>query len=172
MSVATTLQGRAVGWIASGVLLLALGAWCWIKGADHVQQQWASERARRSLTLARIDSRSAQLTTQVVTEYVDRIKVIHAAGQTVIQEVPVYVDQHADAACAVPDAFVRLWNGANRGQLPDAARPADASASAVVLSDIARQHGVEASQCRETEQQLSSLQDWIRQQAAAYAEAE
>ncbi|MBB5192082.1 hypothetical protein HNQ50_002819 [Silvimonas terrae] len=82
------------------------------------------------------------------------------------------MDQNADAACIVNVGFVRVWNRANRGELSGSAGPADAAASAIVLSDIATQHSVEASQCRETEQQLTGLQDWIRKQQAVHAEAQ
>ena len=171
MSWLTTLQSRAVELILIALLALTLGAGCWFSGAGHVQQQWDNERSQRTLAITTLGKKSAEISTQVVTEYVDRIKVIREAGQTLIKEIPVYVDQNADAACPVPDGFVWLWNGANRGQLPASARAADASAGDVVLSDIARQHGIEASQCRENEQQLTSLQGWIRQQEAAHAEA-
>ncbi|MDR3429680.1 hypothetical protein [Silvimonas sp.] len=166
------LQTRLAGWLAIALLVIAFGAYCWVQGADHVQQQWSDERGQRAITALTTGKRSAEITTRVVTEYVDRIQVIREAGQTLIKEIPVYVDQKADAACVVPDGFVRLWNGANRGELPRPAGVADASASAVVLSDIAAEHSLEATECRETGQQLLSLQDWINRQRALHAETE
>ena len=172
MTALTDLQRRLMGWALVGLMLIASGTYCWVRGADHVHAQWDDERAKRNTTVLKVNKASAQVTTQVVTQYVDRVRTIREAGQTIIKEVPVYVDQKADVACPVPDGFVRLWNGANRGVLPGSAGSADAPASAVVLSDIAAQHSVEASQCRETEQQLSDLQDWIRKQQAIHAEAQ
>lgn len=150
-------------WLALAVLVAAACAVAWFKGAAHVHDQWDLETARRDKAIAERQVRVANAITTVVTRYVDRIKVVREVGETIIQEVPVYVTQDADRRCPVPAGFVRLWNGANRGELPAPDGSADEAASAVVLSDIATQHGREAEQCRATEEQLIALQDAVRE---------
>ncbi len=51
------------------------------------------------------------------------------------------------------------------GDIPEAARIANETASTVKISDIAAQKVIESTICRETEQQLVSLKDWVKEQA-------
>lgn len=150
-----------------GLLAVAIAGFGWVKGAAHVQIRWDLETADRNRIQAEHQVRVANRITTTVTRYIDRVRIIREAGETIIREVPVYVTEEADRRCLVPDGFVRLWNGANRGELPNPvpapAGAADEAASAVVLSDIAAQHGREARQCRETEEQLINLQDALRE---------
>jgi hypothetical protein len=135
----------------------------WLQGAAHVQIRWDLADARRDAAVAKRQVRVADKVAAVVTRYVDRVQIVREAGETIIKEVPVYVTQDADRRCTVPAGFVRLWNGANRGELPAPDGAADEAASAVVLSDVAGQHGREAEQCRAVEEQLIALQDAVRE---------
>lgn len=150
-------------WLAMVLLVAAACAVAWFKGAAHVQDEWDLADARRDKAIAERKLRVADKVSVVVTRYVDRVQVVREAGETIIREVPTYVTENADRDCPVPDGFVRLWNGANRGELPAPDGAADEAASAVVLSDIATQHGREAKQCRETEEQLIELQNAVRE---------
>jgi hypothetical protein len=150
-------------WLALALLLAATAGAGWVKGAANVHTAWDLADARREAATAKRQVRVGNAVAAVVTRYVDRIQVVREAGQTIIQEVPVYVSQDADHHCPVPAGFVRLWNGANRGELPAPDGPADAAASPVVLTDIAAQHGREAEQCRAVEEQLIALQDAVRE---------
>lgn len=149
--------------IAVALLVAAAGLTGWVKGAAHVQDEWDLADALRDKSIAERKLRVADKVATVVTRYVDRVQIVREAGETIIKEVPVYVTQEADRRCPVPAGFVRLWNGANRGELPTPDGAADEAASAVVLSDIAAQHGREAKQCRETEEQLIELQNAVRE---------
>lgn len=150
-------------WLAMALLVAAACAVAWFKGAAHVHDAWDLADARRDKAIAERKVRVADKVAAVVTRYVDRVKIVREAGETIIKEVPVYVTQDADRRCPVPAGFVRLWNGANRGELPAPDGSVDEAASAVVLSDIAAQHGREAEQCRATEEQLIALQDAVRE---------
>lgn len=150
-------------WLAMALLVAAACALAWLKGASHVHDQWDLADARRDAASAKRQVRVAGKVAAVVTRYVERVKVVREAGETIIKEVPVYVTQDADRRCPVPAGFVRLWNGANRGELPAPDGSVDEAASPVVLSDIAAQHGREAKQCRATEEQLIELQNAVRE---------
>ena len=71
---------------------------------------------------AAIRERRAQATVKVVTQYVDRVRVVREKGETIIKEVPVYVPVQADAACTINRGFVRLHDAAAAGELPEPAR--------------------------------------------------
>ena len=143
------------------VLAAALVGVGWVKGASHVQAEWDAEVVKQSLTAARVEKAQAQATAQVVTEYVDRVKIVRQAGETIIKEVPVYVPAQADAACVVPRGFVRLHDAAAQGVVPEPAGNSDAAPAGVALSAVAGTVAENYTACRANAEQLSALQSWI-----------
>lgn len=145
------------------VLAAALVGVGWVKGASHVQAEWDAEVVKQSLTTARVEKAQAQATVQVVTEYVDRVKIVRQAGETIIKEVPVYVPAQADAACVVPRGFVRLHDAAAQGVVPEPAGNSDAAPAGIALSAVAGTVAENYTACRANAEQLSALQSWILQ---------
>ena len=88
-------------WLAVAALAVALIGFGWIKGAGHVQAQWDAAIQQQALQAAAIRERQAQATVKVVTQYVDRVRVVREKGDTIIKEVPVHVPAQADAACTI-----------------------------------------------------------------------
>ena len=111
--------------------------------------------------------RQAQATVKVVTQYVDRVRVVREKGDTIIKEVPVYVPVQADAACTINRGFVRLHDAAAAGELPEPARDADAAAAGIALSAVAGTVATNYQTCHENAEQLRVLQAWIAEVAAA-----
>jgi len=103
---------RLLALTAFGVALIGFG---WIKGASHVQARWDAAIQQQALQTAAIRERQAQATVKVVTQYVDRVRVVREKGETIIKEVPVYVPVQADAACSINRGFVRLHDAAAAG---------------------------------------------------------
>jgi len=133
----------------------------WLKGADHVQGQWDAATGKKALQVATVEKDQAEATVQVVTEYVDRVKIVRQAGETIIKEVPVYVSAQADAACLVPRGFVRLHDAAAQGVVPEPAGNSDAAPAGVALSAVAGTVAENYTACRENAEQLIALQSWI-----------
>lgn len=105
----------------------------------------------------------AQLSQRVVTEYVDRVRVVQERGKTIIKEVPTHVTATADAACPVPVGFVRLHNSAAQNMpLDPAPGNPDAPAPGVALSTVASTVADNYTTCHATAAQLNALQDWVR----------
>jgi hypothetical protein len=104
---------------------------------------------------------------RIVTHYVDRVQIVHATGQTILQKVPVYVPASADAACIVPAGFVRLHDAAAQSTMPAPAGPADAQASGVGLSAVAGTVVDNYTTCHAIAEQLTALQDWVRVNSGA-----
>ena len=73
---------RLLALTALGVALIGFG---WIKGASHVQAQWDAAIQQRTLQAAAIRERQAQATVKVVTQYVDRVRVVREKGDTIIK---------------------------------------------------------------------------------------
>lgn len=148
-------------WLAIVLLAAALIGFGWIKGAGHVEAQWDAAVQQQILQAAAIRERQAQATVKVITEYVDRIRLVREKGDTIIKEVPVYVPVQADAACTIHRGFVRLHDAAAAGELPEPARDADAAAAGIALSAVAGTVAANYQSCHENAEQLRALQVWV-----------
>ena len=71
------------------LLSAALVGFGWVKGAGHVQAEWDAAVAKQSLQVVVVQKRQAEATVQVVTKYVDRVKIVRETGATIVKEVPV-----------------------------------------------------------------------------------
>ncbi|MEA9491639.1 hypothetical protein [Xanthomonas campestris] len=150
------------------VILLALIALL-VGGCVWQEQRVSTAQRERKQALdakaAAIAERdSAKASTKIVVEYVDRVQIVREAGATITREIPIYVTQKADAACAIPAGFVRLHDAAATGQPagPSTGDP-DAPAAGITLSAVAGTVADNYTSCHATAAQLSALQDWIDQ---------
>ena len=160
----TKLLPSWVMWLALAVLVAAATGWGWVKGAASVQAEWDAERAVQTIAVLRVEVKQAEVTERVVTQYVDRVRTVREAGETIIKEVPVHVPAQCDADGRLPAGWRVLHDAAASGQPADAARAADAQPVApdTAAATVARNYGT----CRETAEQLTALQQWVREQAA------
>ena len=155
---------RLLALVALGVALIGFG---WIKGASHVQAQWDAAIQQQALQTAAARERQAQATVKVVTQYVDRVRVVREKGDTIFKEVPVYVPVQADAACTINRGFVRLHDAAAAGELPEPARDADAASAGIALSAVAVTVAANYQTCHENAEQLMALQVWVKDTATS-----
>ena len=153
--------------LALAALAVALIGFGWIKGASHVQARWDAAVQQQSLQTAAVRQRQAEATVKVVTQYVDRVRVVREKGDTITKEVPVYVPVQADAACTINRGFVRLHDAAAAGELPEPARDADAAPAGVALSAVAGTVAANYQTCHATAEQLRALQVWVGEMKAA-----
>ena len=157
---------RPYRWLAIAALAVALTGLGWVKGAGHVQSQWDAAVHQQTLQIAAVRQRQAEATVQVVTRYVDRVRVVREKGDTIIKEVPIYVPVQADAACTINRGFVRLHDAAAAGELPEPARDTDAAAAGVALSAVAGTVAANYQTCHENAEQLRALQAWVNENEA------
>ncbi len=151
--------------LALTVLGVALVGFGWIKGASHVQARWDAAVQQQTLRAATVRQKQAEATVKVVTQYVDRVRIVREKGATIIKEVPVYVPVQADAACTINRGFVRLHDAAAAGELPEPARDADAAAAGIALSAVAGTVAANYQTCHENAEQLRALQAWVERVA-------
>jgi hypothetical protein len=133
----------------------------WHYGASQVQAAWDTAKQNQERVVITTQLRDAVATVQVVTKYVDKVRIVRERAKAIIKQVPIYVTQQDDDHAVINSGFVRMWNASNSGLPPDAPGAADAQASGVKLSEVAEQHSIEASYCRELEEQLTALQGWL-----------
>lgn len=148
-------------WLAVAALAVALIGLGWVTGAGHVQAQWDAAAQQQNLVIAAVRQRQAEATVQVVTQYVDRVRVVREKADTIIKEVPVYVPVQADSACTINRGFVRLHDAAAAGELPEPARDADAAPAGLALSAVAGTVAENYQTCHENAEQLRALQAWV-----------
>ncbi|MGI0658036.1 hypothetical protein ACRCOP_09295 [Pseudomonas aeruginosa] len=129
-------------------------------GEGRVTAAWDAERQAAKLAAAQTATTQAEVTTTVVTQYVDRVQVVKERGKDIIKEVPIYVS--SAAACDLPGGFRVLHDAAAQGELPDPAGVADAPAASV--EDAATTVVENYSTYHEVAEQLRALQQWVNQQ--------
>ena len=160
----TKLLPPWVMWLALAILVAAATGWGWVKGAASVQAEWDAERAAQTITVLRVKVAQAEVTERVVTRYVDRVRVVREQADAVIREVPIYVPQSCDADGRLPAGWRVLHDAAASGGAADPSTVAHAQPVApdTAAETVARNYGT----CRETAEQLTALQQWVREQAA------
>jgi len=154
-----------VTWVALAALVTAAAGWGYVRGARSVQADWNAATAEQSSVVARVRVAQAQVTERVVTQYVDRVRTVREQADTIIREVPVYVRETCDADGRLPAGWRVLHDAAASGQPADPARAADAQPVApdTAADTVARNYLT----CRETAEQLTALQQWVREQGRA-----
>jgi hypothetical protein len=124
---------------------------------DAREAEMASLRAANASLALQV--KQAAATERVVTKYVDRVKVVEGRTRTIIKEVPVYVP--ADSPL-LPPGYRVLHDAAAEGVIPDPARIADAAPVPAqdAASGVIDNYGT----CHANAEQLTALQEWIREQ--------
>jgi hypothetical protein len=146
---------------------VVLGAACvaggYVQGSAHVTAKWNAQKAATAAAVATVQAKQADVTTQVVTKYVDRVQVVREQGKTITQQVTKYVPLSAPA---LPYGFRVLHDAAATGMpLPDSAIGLDGPA--VAAADAASTVVANYTDCRAEYEKLKSLQDWVQSEQAA-----
>jgi hypothetical protein len=162
----TKLLPPWVMWLALAILVTAATGWGWVKGAASVQAEWNAERAAQTITVLRVKVAQAEVTERVVTQYVDRVRIVRETADAIIREVPVYVPAQCDPDGRLPAGWRVLHDAAASGGAADPATVAHAQPVApdAAAETVTRNYGT----CRETAEQLTALQQWVREQAAVH----
>jgi len=140
----------------------------YMEGAISNQAEWKAKVAALQVEVAKKETISANITTEVITKYVDRVKIVKEKGNVIIKEIPTYITKTDDAKCVVPNGFVVLHDSASRNEVPDTARIVDERASKIKISGIAETVGENYNTYHEVAEQLKSLQKWIREQQEVF----
>lgn len=145
-------------------ITLAAFAYGYHKGSARIQAAWDQEKAAQALAAQTEATRTASVAVKTVTRYIDRVRLVQGRTKTITTEVPIYVPVEADADCTVNRGFVRLHNAAAAGDaLPEPAGAADAAPAGLALSALAGIVVENYGACHQTAEQLTALQDWVRE---------
>lgn len=124
----------------------------------EVRQEYRDRDLAESVKTAQLETKQTEVTTKVITEYVDRVRVIREKGETITKLVPVYVP-----LLELPGSWRVLHDAAATGQVPDPARTADAPGTdtQVLAATVSDNYAT----CHANAEQLTKLQDWVLEQS-------
>ena len=148
----------------AAALVLAAGFLAWGNHQRTGLQEKLSKAVATTVSLA-FEVSEAKMRQDVITQFVDRVQVIHQQGATITREIPVYVTPKVDSDYLVPGGFVRLHDAAAQGVLPGPARSTDAAPAGIALSAVAGTVVDNYTRCRAVTEQLMALQDFDRKRA-------
>lgn len=139
-----------------GVLLFSI----YMIGGIANEESWQKKVLEQQAEIAKLKEQEAQVTTKVVTKYIDKITVVKEKNN----EIAKYITKDSDAKCELPVSFSVLHDAAAKNELPDPARATDASTSDVKLSEATTTIVANYGTCNQNIEQLKALQEWIREQ--------
>jgi len=150
----------------ASIAILVFGVY--MEGGIATQEKWEARVAEVKLEMAKKETASAEVTTKVVTKYINKVQIVKEKGNEIIKQVPVYITKDADAKCDVPTGFVMLHDSASRNEVPDPTRKVDGTTSEVKISGVAETVVDNYTTYHQVAEQLKSLQEWIKLQQSIY----
>ncbi len=143
--------------LASIALLIGVFAFGYMKGSASADTKIAKFAAEKSELLAKIEKKNSEISTTVVTEYVDRVNVIKEKEYVYIElaenDVPI---QHI-----MSNGWVYTHDISASGNDADATRASDATPSGIADNKTLVTITSNYSTCEQTAAKLIQLQKWI-----------
>lgn len=149
------------------IIILAFGIY--IEGTISNQEAWEMKVADLKLQIAKKEADSVEITANVITKYVETVKIVKEKGDVIIKEVPKYITKNSDSKCSIPNAFVMLHDNAVLNQIPDASAIVDERTNPIKLSTVTGTVVGNYSICHQNAEQLKALQGWILLQQENFA---
>lgn len=132
----------------------------YLVGGVSNEASWQAKVLKQKAEIAELKQKEAEVTTKVITKYVDRIQVVKEQSNEIVK----YVTQESDSKCELPVSFSVLHDAAAKNELPDPARAIDETASTIKLSEatttVITNYGI----CNQNSEQLKALQNWVSEQ--------
>lgn len=111
-----------------GTLVLALSMY--LEGGIANESKWKIKEAEAKQEIAELKQQQAETTVKVVTEYVDRVKIVKEKADVIVKEVPKYITQADNDRCILPDSVRLLHDAAvENKRLPNATSTTDGKAA-------------------------------------------
>lgn len=101
---------------AISIIVLLFGFF--MEGAISNEAYWEAKVKDLQVQLAKKETKSSEKTVEIVTKYVDRVKVVKEKSDVIIKEIPKYITKEVDAGCSIPNDIRMLHNSASRNEVP------------------------------------------------------
>lgn len=157
-------------WLWAGALAVAAFiGYSWLlynNGKDSVQDEWDASIARGRVIVEELKKQQVQVTTKVETVYVDRIKTVYEKGDTIYEQVPVYIEVGVPD---LPGGFRLLHDAAATNTIPSPAGIPDAKP--VPVRDAAGTISRNYTTCNAAIEELQGMRAWAWEQYQLSQEA-
>ena len=150
----------ALKFISTGACAFGL----FVIGAISNEDIWQLKVKEMETAIAKQELAAAELTHEVITQYVDRVKIVEGKTHEIIKKVPVYITKESDDKCTINNGFVSLHDHAAKNEVPDSTGTINENPSDIKLSTVAETVSENYGTYYQVVEQLKSLQDWIRKQ--------
>ena len=145
--------------------LFLLVAGTFFVGGISNQAEWQLKVKQMEVEIAKKEIEAEQISHEVITKYVDRVKIVEGKTNEIIKKVPVYITKESDDKCIINSGFVSLHDAsASQTKIPDTTGDINDTASKFKLSDVATTISKNYGIYYQVAEQLTSLQDWIIKQ--------
>lgn len=148
------------------IIILAIGVY--FEGGISNEEKWLARVHELELKIKEAEVKSAQVNTQIVTKYVDRVKVIKEKQDARVEYVDRFITKESDAKCDVPNAFVVLHDSASKNELPPGPGPSYEGTSGIKISEVGKVITDNYTTCYELREQVKSWQDWYKTQRGIF----
>ena len=152
--------------LAIGAALIGVFIFGYMKGSAYAEAELARFSAEKSAQVAELEKKNTEISTQVVTEYVDRVNTIREK-EYVYRDI---VKESVPAQHDMSNGWVYTHDLSATSGDADPARASDASPSGIkdntTLLTIISNYAT----CQSNAEQLKQLQQWIIQNKAAVDE--
>jgi len=123
----------------ASVLLITLGVW--FEGAMSVQAEWEAKIVAMELKVAEAEAKSEKTNTVIVTQVVEKTKVIHTKGKDILNYVDREVVKDKEVIkfvenCPIPNAIIKAHNAGALNQPIEIVKAAEPAASAVPAQKV------------------------------------
>jgi hypothetical protein len=145
------------------IFLLVSGTF-FIGGISN-QAEWQLKVKQMETEIAKKELEAEKISHEVVTKYIDRVKIVEGKTHEIIKKVPVYITKESDDKCIINNGFVSMFNAsANQTDIPITSKDINEGASDVKLSEVATVVSQNNGTYYQVAEQLKSLQEWIIKQ--------
>jgi hypothetical protein len=148
------------------ILMLVLGSWS--LGSSTEKDKHALELEKQKAYIAELEKKASEKTIEVVTKYVETVKVVKEKGEAIREQVPVYITKEDNARCVIPDGFVIMHNSAVQNTIPESPRNSNEGPSGIELSKATEVIVENYNKYHEVVEQLRALQDWVKEMEKNY----
>lgn len=158
----TFLLGPIGRWLIGVALVMAALAGMYFKvkqiGWNERDTIAKEERLEADRRIAELKRKQQEVSERVVVKYRDRVQIVREQGEEVIREVEKFVPIDS---CHLPGGWRLLHDAAALGlSIP----PEGTDATPVPAQDAARTVGENYSICRQDQERLRALQEWVSSQ--------
>jgi hypothetical protein len=153
--------------LAGAALMAGIFVFGYMKGSAYAEAELARFSAQKSEQVAELERKNSAISTQVVTEYVDRVN-------TIREKEYVYIDTAKNivpSQSVMSNGWVFTHDSSASASDADPTRASDASPSGITDTTALLAIIGNYSRCLQNSQQLEGLQRWVNDNKRAVDEA-